>query len=324
MNRCWYHAQIFLAVICSGLVICAAASADQTTDERMKALSDVVSKVGRAATNSVTKPPAKPTKPKTTSQSKPQPKPQNPITHPTTARVEVCWTPGNTFSSNGAVSEVVYGPRSLFARYYSNASNTPRSLKAVWTLNDAATPISSGVCSLVPGNNYFDNGLANASAPLQPGAYQVKFLEGERVLGSGQIMIIPAAVLGNRTTEAVLSDAVISMKRAFEEINGSRASNAADYATYALPLLSTLMTVHSTEKDIQALYELAHAIIGISKAKSTTSVNAKAVVIDWCRRAQAHSELAAKLAQDAQVKATARSYADLLSSTLKQLDKPSK
>ncbi|MHB1459655.1 MAG: hypothetical protein ACYC1M_00020 [Armatimonadota bacterium] len=322
MNRTKSCLMLILAAI-AGLAACSLSSADQVTDRRMKALQEVLSNVGKAQTSqkppqkAATKQtaPSKPVKSKpavTTTAKKPQP----------TAIAQVSWTPRVAFSQGGCVEGTEFGPRNLVARYDAKSVKLTKVLKAVWTYNDGTNPISTSDCKPHTNTYIYDNGISNASGPLQPGIYQVRYMDGSKPLAVGRINIRTPDPLGNRNLDAIAQDVLTSVQRALDEVAASRVSNAADYCTYALPLIGTAMQANPNSKDMQAMYEMAEAIIALHKLETAASSKSGPAAVDWCFRAQSHAQLASTIAQNPKLKAAATEYATMLQQTLDQISAP--
>ncbi len=308
-----------LCAALAGLVVFSPASADQVTDRRMQALQDVLRNLGKPQTiqRPAPKKPAKPTKP---AAKKPAPPP---AIKPQQAGVaQICWTPRVSFSKGGSTEETAYGPNILVARYDGTSTKSTKPLKAVWTYNDGANPISTGDCKPHPNTNIYDNGISYSNNPLQPGIYQVKYMDGSRMVALGRISILAPTPLGNRTIEVVAQDVLLTMQKALDEVAASRASNAADYCKTALPLIGTAMQSNPDSQDMRALYEMAEAIIALHKLEKAAEAKSGPDAVDWCFRAQGHAQSASNIAQNPQLKATATEYSTMLQQTLDQLSKP--
>lgn len=315
----------YMTLLCAafaGLVVLCSASADQTTDRRMQALQDVLSSIGKrqAIQQPTPKKPVQPVKPAKPAVKKPA--------SPSAQKVQpagiahICWTPRVSFSKGGSTEETGYGPNILVARYDGTSSKSTKPLKAIWSYNDGANPISTGDTKPHPNTSIYDNGISNSNTPLQPGIYQVRYMDNNRVVAVGRLRITAPAPLGNRTVDAVAQDALITMQKALDEVAASRASSAAEHGKAALPLIGTAMQANPDSKDMRALYEMAEAIIAIDRLEKAAMNKSGTEAVDWCFRAQGHAQSASNIAQNPQLKATATEYSTMLQQTLDQLSQP--
>ncbi len=320
MNRTKSY-PIVLAVI-AGLAACSLMSADQVTDRRMKALQEVLSNVGKAQASQ--KPPQKAATKKATSSKPVKSKPAITTTKQPQpiAITRVSWTPRVAFSQGGCVEETEFGARNLVARYDAKSVKLTKVLKTVWTYNDGKNPISMSDCKPHPNTNIYDNGISIANGLLQPGKYQVRYMDGSKQLAVGSIRIRTPDPLGNRNLDTISKDVLISIQRALDEVAASRASNAADYCKYALPLIGTAMQANPDSKDMQAMYEMAQAIIAVHNLEMAAEAKSGPAAVDWCFRAQGHAQMASTIAQNPKLKAAAKEYATMLQQTLDQMSTP--
>lgn len=314
MNKSALHSSCCYAILM--VTMCCMVSADEATDRRMEALQNVLSNVGKkqTITNSTTKKTSQPKKPtQKPSATKPS-KTSQQLTGP-----RISWSPRGSFSQVGCIGSVVFGPRSLVARYDGAQNKHTKTLKVAWTYNNSAKPIASNVCKPHTNTSLYDSGISNTAAPLQPGTYIARYYDGNQIVASAQIIISQPEPLGQRNLEALSRDIRDTIQQAINEVSAARASSAADHCKRVLPTISTAMFVNPSSKDMQAMYELANAIIALHNLETVAEAKSVMASLDWCTRAQGHASLAYDLAQDTKLKATAREYATMLQQTMEQI-----
>ncbi len=274
---------LWLLPLALALVIAPAVYADDTDAARLEALRQAVAQIGQ----------------------------------PDAAPAQVCWTPHERFSPVGVAAEVPYGPRLLVARYDHPpvAQNTP--CQAVWT--HEGQPLSTGDCTMRPGEAFVTNGVRRPDAPLLPGVYRCVFRAGGKDLAFAELRILSPAPLGNRQLADVIREGGQHLATALKQVDASQAQAAGAEANQALPLLATAVLANPQGGDVAAMLEIAQSVVAIGRMESTAANQQAAQALDWAERAVAHARTAEGLAADAQLKAAAKQMADTLEQALPKL-----
>lgn len=267
--------------------------ADQVDQERLNALDQALAGLGRAQDH--------------------PPQADQPV-----SAAQVCWTPHGEFSAAGIATTVPYGPRGLAAQC-DIASSGGGPWSAAWSYNNSAQPLSAGDCPLAEGSTTIANGLLKAEGPLLPGVYNVTFTDRGRTIARGKITIAAPPDLAGRDVKAVYLEALKSLDSAIKDVDAGRAQPAARAASASLPLFGTVMMAQPQDQDAVAVYELAQAIVAIGKMEELSTRNVPDQVLDWARRAHAHTSLAAEFAVDGQLKTKARQYTKTLEDALPKM-----
>lgn len=236
---------------------------------------------------------------------------------PNIPSLKVCWTPHTEFSLAGVAAEVPYGARTLLAKYLYLTVERETPLTVLWTHDGRA--LSNGNCVLKPGAQFVSNGVQSQERPLLPGLYQVVFRRGQAPLVSGQIIILPPLPLAGRNANVVLAEGLTKLQTALQAIDRGEAQPAAQAATEALPLLSTVVWVQPANRDAAAALELANAVVAVGRMELAGGRQLPVRTLDWARRAQAHAANAQLLAADVQLRQGAAKMAQTLGDALPKL-----